>query len=160
MLQKAKKLKLQLEDAEERLEGMTDELKAAGEATAAITRKSVEREMELREEADMIRGSKEADRQATLAVLAARDSQVVALEKALSDANSTVAALQTELTVMTFLSDLVFVFVVFPKSRLLRRQSARPARPRRPLRAAKRTWWWHFLAWIRQLKSSARSCGG
>jgi Flp pilus assembly protein TadB len=57
-------MRLEAAAYEDRVEDMSSELRAAGEAVANITRKGIEREMELKEEFENIQKAKGSDRAA------------------------------------------------------------------------------------------------
>jgi len=92
----AKGLMLDLEDAEDRLEGQAQELKAAGEAIAAATRRAAEREMELGDEMSEMKKAKQADRESTIVALAGKDARVSELEASVSKGVVRVEELEAE----------------------------------------------------------------
>jgi hypothetical protein len=62
-------MRLEAAAYEDRVEDMSSELRAAGEAVANITRKGIEREMELKEEFENIQKAKGSDRAAAQVII-------------------------------------------------------------------------------------------
>ncbi len=79
-----KALELDLHEAEQKMDDMGAELRAAGEAVAEGTRRAATRELELQEENGLLRSAKETDRAAMASALQEKEAEVADLAAALA----------------------------------------------------------------------------